>query len=206
MQPAHHADHAVDSRHATLELLEGLERIVHRGGEVSLYRCALAAVQARAGAITDARRTLDALAADGYPFRGATVALAMAELAEAAEVAGHAETAAHVLAEMAPYSGHIAATATGINRPLDQALAQAALATGDTTLAEEYAASAVSASRHRNTPVFLCRELVFLAAARRRAGRRTRRSNTGRRGSHLAEDVGALVVLADLERYGLSRT
>ena len=198
--------HRLTSRDA--DLLEAIESTVNRGGEVSLYQCALAAVQARTGAITDARRTLDALRAGGYRVpRSYGWTLAMAELAEAAEVADDAGTAAHVLAEMAPYRGHIAATGTGINRPLDQALAQAALAAGDITIANDYAASAVSASRHRNTPVFLCRELAFLAAARRRAGSSKRDVRTLiDEAVTIAEDVGAPVVLADLERYGLTGT
>ena len=89
----------------------------------------------------------------------------MTELAEVAEVTGDAEIARHVLAECGRYSGRIAVSGTCVNRPFDQALAQAALAAGDADLAEEYASRAVAASRERETPVFLCRELVFLAEA-----------------------------------------
>ena len=76
----------------------------------------------------------------------------MAELAEAAEVTADTEAAAHVLSAVGPYSGSIAVGGSVINRPLDQALAQAALAIGDATLAEQYALRAVAASRQRTTP------------------------------------------------------
>ena len=189
-----------------VELLDGLERIVHRAADVSVYRCSLAAVRARAGALADAHRSLGALRSEGYHVpRGNTWAVAMAELAEAAEVAGDAETAAHVLAEIGPYSGNIAATASGINRPLDQALAQAALATGDAALAEGYALRAVAASRQRTTPVFLCRELVFLAQARRRAGASGQDVRPlVEEATTIAKRIGVRVVHADLHRYGLS--
>ena len=188
------------------ELLDGLERIVQHAGDVFVYRCSLAAVRARAGELADARRSLAALRSDRRSSpRGNTWAVAMAELAEAAEVVGDAETAAHVLAELSPYSGNIAATATGVNRPLDQALAQAALAVNDAALAEDHARRAVSASRQRDTPVYLARELVFLAEARRRSGASTDgvRSLVGEART-IAEGVGVVVALDDLRRYRLA--
>jgi DNA-binding SARP family transcriptional activator len=188
-----------------VELVGPLEQTVHHGGDVSVYRCALAAVQARVGAVAEARRSLATLRSDGFRVpRGYAWALAMAELAEAAEVAADAATGAYVLSEIGPYSGRIATTGSGINRPLDQALAQAALASGDITLAEEYARRAVSASRQRATPVFLCRELVFLAEARRRAGASVRDVRPlVDEARTIANRVGGRVVLVDLERYAL---
>jgi hypothetical protein len=92
-----------------------------------------------------------------------------------------------------------------INRPLDQALAQAALATGDAALAEQYALRAVAASRQQTTPVFLCRELVFLARARRHAGAAVNDVlPLVEEATTIAEGIGARVVLADLERYELA--
>ena len=135
------------------------------------YHRLLAAVQARMGSTTDALDTLVRLRADGFAIpENYPWALAMTELAEAADVAGDPDTARHVLAACKPYSGRIALSGACVNRPFDQALAQAALAVDDAGLAEHYAARAVTASRERNTPVYLCRELVFLAESRRRDG------------------------------------
>jgi class 3 adenylate cyclase/DNA-binding CsgD family transcriptional regulator len=183
-----------------VELLDALETIVHRrSSETSIYRCSLAAVQARAGHHADARHALSTLHADGYPIhKGYAWTLAMAELAEAAEVAGDPQAAAHVLREVGPYSGNVAVAGSGINRPLDQALAQAALATGEVTLAEQYALVAVSASRRRSTPVFLCRELVLLADAPIADVRPLIQEATT-----IAERLGVQIVRVDLDRYRL---
>jgi len=54
--------------------------------------------------------------------------------------------------------------------PIDLALAQAALTTGDAESGAGYADTAVRASRTRGTPLFLGRELIRLAEARRRLG------------------------------------
>ena len=49
-----------------VELLDATQSIVHRGGEVSVYRCCLAAIQARAGRLDDALGNLATLRSDGY--------------------------------------------------------------------------------------------------------------------------------------------
>ena len=114
------------------ELIEGSASVVERGGEVTVYRCTLAAMLARSGRVDDAIRSLAALRSEAYPVpRHFVWTTAMAELAEAAEVAGDPDTAAHVIGQASFCSGLIATTGGGINRPLDQALAQAALAVGD---------------------------------------------------------------------------
>ena len=130
--------------------------------------------------------------------------MAMTELAEAAEVAGDREAAAHALTECAPYSGLLAIAGPSPNRPFDQALAQAALAAGDTALAETYAAKAVAASRERGTPLYLARELVFLAEARCRNGVAAAAITAlVDEALALADRLGAPVVNVDVERYGL---
>ena len=71
-------------------------------------------------------------------------------------------------------------------------------------LAEDYASRAVAASRERRTPVFLCRELVFLAEARRRNGAsRGELRPLVEEACTIAEQIGARVVTVDIERYGL---
>ncbi|MGH9270285.1 MAG: hypothetical protein ACRDZ2_03335 [Ilumatobacteraceae bacterium] len=130
--------------------------------------------------------------------------MAVTELAEAAEVVGDRNVAAHVLAVAGPYSGRIAVSGPSPNRPFDQALAQAALAGDDPAAAAEFAARAVAASRRRDTPVFLVRELVFLAEERRRCGAteaEVRPLVAGAR--ELADRTGAMMATADIVRYGL---
>ena len=111
------------------------------------------------------------LCEEGFPIREIYPwSVAVTDLAEASEVAGQPEVAAHVLVVARPDSAGIAVSGPCLNRPFDQALAQAALAVGDNEAAVSYASRAVAASRQRQTPLFLVRELVFLAEARRRGG------------------------------------
>jgi hypothetical protein len=185
-------------------MLAALARTTPQGA-FSIARFTLPAVQARVGAIDEALRSLAALRADGYPMlRSHGWTMAMTELAEAAEVANDPEAAAHVIAECAPYSGRLAMAGPCPNRPFDQALAQAALGVGDAGLAERYATDAVAASRERGTPLYLARELVFLAEARHRVGGATSEIEPlVEEAVALADQLGAGVVLVDLERYGL---
>ena len=169
------------------------------------YRCSLAAIQARSGDAAAARDTLGALRAEDYPIREIYPwSIAVSDLAEAAEVVGDRAAAAHVLRVAAPYSGRIAASGPSPNRPFDQALAQAALATGDVRAAVAHATRAVEASRHRQTPIFLARELVFLAEARRRGGD-TAVGPLVREALEIAAPLGAKIVTDDVDRYGLRR-
>ncbi len=186
------------------ELVARFERAAARSTD-AWYRCSLAAVQARSGRIADALATMGGLRQEGFPLREIYPwSIAVTDLAEAAEVAGEPAVAAHVLAVAQPYSGRIAVSGPCLNRPFDQALAQAALATGDTRAAASYASRAVTASRQRDTPVFLVRELVFLAEARRRDRDPTSAIRAlVREALTVAERLGAGVVAADVERYGL---
>ena len=53
---------------------------------------------------------------------------------------------------------------------VDRIRALLRLASGDPAGAAELAADAVAASRRRRTPIFLARELIVLAAAKRQLG------------------------------------
>jgi hypothetical protein len=89
-------------------------------------------------------------------------------------------------------------------RPIDQVLAQAALATGDTSRAEAHAARSVAASRRNGTPAFLARALVFLAEARCRRGAPAGEVRPlVREALEVAEQLGIRVVTVDIERFGL---
>ena len=186
------------------ELLARYSRAASRSPE-PWYRCSLAAIQARSGRLDDARATLDVLRDEGFPIRQIYPwSVAVSDLAEAAEVTSEAPVAAHVLQVAAPYTGRIAVGGPFPGRPFDQVLAQASLAVGDPDAACAYAGRAVGASRLRTTPVFLARELVFLAEARRRAGA-TRKDVRPlvEEAMAIAERIGARIVVVDIDRYGL---
>jgi hypothetical protein len=90
--------------------------------------------------------------------------------------------------------------------PVDFALAQVALTVGDDELAEMRAAKAATASRARNTPVFLGRELLVMAEARRRFGDRDGRiAPLVDEALTIADRHGAHVITQDARRYGLAR-
>jgi hypothetical protein len=180
-------------------------RAARSTGSFATTRFMVAAAMARSGSTGTAQAMLADLRGDAYRMSGGWAwSVAMSELAEAAEVVGDADAAAYVLAECSAYGGRITRSGPFCDRPFDQALAQAALAVGDSEQAARHAAAAVSASRKRNTPLFLARELVFLAEARRRRGtpERELRALVGE-ASALADRFGARVVAVDIERYGL---
>lgn len=186
------------------ELVARFQRAALRSSD-AWYRCSLAAVQARSGQTASARDTLDGLREEGFPVREIYPwSIAVTDLAEAAEVAGDTAVARHVATVARPYSGRIAVSGPCANRTFDQALAQAALGAGEARAAASYASRAVDASRRRGTPAFLVRELVFLAEARRRDdGSAASIRPLVVEALSLAEQLGADVVQADVERYGL---
>ena len=88
------------------ELVPLIEPIAGGDGEVSVYRCSLAAALARAGRLDEARDVLDMFRSEGYPVsESMTWTCSMSELAEAAEIVGDRETAALVLAQADRYHG-----------------------------------------------------------------------------------------------------
>jgi DNA-binding CsgD family transcriptional regulator len=187
------------------ESIAVIQRGVSAGGDTTVFRAVLAAAQARAGFIDDARQTLTALRAASYQVsEGYGWAHAMSELAEASDLIGDMEAGAHVLSVCSPYVGRIVVAGSTVARPVDQALAQAALAVGDVARATEFAGRAVADSRGWNAPAFLARNLVFLAEARRRGGASpTEVQRLVREALAIAEPIGARVVSVDVERYGL---
>jgi hypothetical protein len=180
-------------------------RAVRSTGSFAGHRFRIAAALARIGSTSEAQTMLTDLRAEAYRMQGGWGwSAAMSELAEAAEVVDDTDAAAYVLAECSAYTGGITRSGTFCERPFDQALAQAALAVGSSELAERYAAAAVAASRKRNTPLFLARELVFLAEARRRSGATEAELRPlVAEAAALADRCGARVVTVDVERYGL---
>ena len=87
---------------------------------------------------------------------------------------------------------------------VDLALAQLALAAEDWSGAERFASHAVTASRARDTPIFLGRELVRLAAARTRLGAAIDAIEPiVAEAVALAERTGADLIRQEAMRYGL---
>jgi hypothetical protein len=186
------------------ELVPRFERAATRSTD-GWYRCSLAAFRARCGRLDEARATIGELRDEGFPIRRIYPwSVAVSDLSEAAEVVGEPDVARHVLASAQAYTGRIAVSGPCPNRPFDQVLAQASLAVGDSAAAVDFASRAVAASRHRQTPLFLVRELIFLAEARRREGdpRSTIRPLVGE-ALTIADRLGAHIVRAEIDRYGL---
>jgi hypothetical protein len=163
------------------------------------YRTALAAAYAFTGRLEAARAVVDGFARDG--FRGVRRNVLwltdMAALAEATERIGDADAAGAIADLLRPFAGRIAAIPATVVSTVDLVLAQMALVAGDAEAAERAATDAVVASRGRRTSVFLGRELVRLAVARRRLGR-----------SHdeVSDLVGEALAISDRTGAALIRT
>lgn len=129
----------------------------------------------------------------------------MAMLCETAEMTADAEAAAALVTLLRPHSGSLAANSILVFAPIDLALSQAALTAGDAEQAETFAANAVAASRQRNTPIFLGRELVRLAEARRRRGRdHDEIRPLVDEALELANRTGAVLIRREADHYGLA--
>jgi hypothetical protein len=90
-------------------------------------------------------------------------------------------------------------------RPIDQVLAQAALACGDVIRSESHASRSVAASRRNGTPALLARDLVFLAESRRRLGAPSDEVRPlVREALEIADLLGVRIVTVDIERFGLA--
>jgi len=101
-------------------------------------------------------------------------------------------------------TGRIAANAIVTFAPIDLALCQAALTTGDADLAAAHADTAVRASRTRGTPIFLGRELIRLAEARRRLGAtHDEISPLVREARDIADRTGATLIHAEAAHYDI---
>ena len=126
-------------------------------------------------------------------------------LADAVEILGDTAVAAVLRERLTPFAGSIVNFAAGVSRPTDQALAQLALVLGDLDGAAAAATRAVAASRTRKTPLFLGRELVLLATARRRAGAPEREIlPLVEEAQQIADATGAHLIDQEIARYGLS--
>ncbi len=167
----------------------------------------LAHALARAGRLDDAAAVVHALSVhndDDTPSSGQLFE-ANELLADAVELLGDRAVAAVLRERIAPFAGRIANTSACVTRPFDQALAQLALVLDDLDGAADAATRAIAASRARNTPIFLGRELVLLATARRRAGAPEHEIlPLVEEAQQIADATGAHLIHQEIARYGLS--
>ena len=189
-----------------VELLPFIEQAVaeqpnHRG-----YVAALARALARAGRLDEAADVLHGLAVHNYDMpHNVNWFIGTDQLADAVEILGDTAVAAILRERLTPFAGSIVNFAGGVSRPIDQALAQLALVLDDLDGAAAAATRAVAASRTRKTPIFLGRELVLLATARRRAGAPEREIlPLVKEAQQIADATGAHLIDQEIARYGLS--
>lgn len=187
------------------ELLPLLTPAVDQPGIGDIYQAALAAALAHVGEVDESRAILSKFADTAFSgvARNFSWLASLVALAEAAELTNDVEAARTIIGLLGPFTERIAELPQCVVGPVDLAIAQCALTLNAVTMADEAARRAVDASRARNTPIFLGRELVRLAAARVRAG-------DGDVDELLAEAAaignatGAQLIAADLERYDLA--
>jgi hypothetical protein len=184
-------------------------RVLREPGIDDYLRCIAMLGQLQAGDADEPRRLLTELAATNFDTvrRNFLWSVKVAILCEGAEKTGYAPAAARLAELLGGLSGRIAANSIVTFAPIDLALCQAALTIGDADLAAAHADAAVRASRARRTPLFLGRELIRLAEARRRLG-----ANNGeisplvREALDIADRTGAALIHAEAAHYDLHAT
>jgi tetratricopeptide (TPR) repeat protein len=170
------------------------------------YRTVLAAAYAFSGQLQEARSILTAFLSKNFcEVRRTQLWLTdMTSLAETADVLGHQAAAAAIAEQLHPFTGRIAALPATVVSTVDLVLAQMALVTGDQDRARQLAEQAISASRKRETPIFLGRELLRLAAARQHLGEsRDATHNLVHEALAIADRTGAALIQHEARRLGL---
>ena len=188
------------------ELIPLLEAATDHPAFGGSYQAVLASAYAFAGQLDDARSILTTFSSNDFRNvrRNQLWLTDMTSLAETADILGHRAAAAAIAEQLNPFAGRIAALPATVVSTVDFVLAQMALVTGDHHRARQHAEHAVSASRQRNTPVFLGRELLRLAAARQRLGESaddTRDLVT--EALAIADRTGATLIEHEAHRLGL---
>ncbi len=183
------------------------EAMAQPGGVGPAYRPILAVAYTQARRADDARAIVDDFSASRFASlpRNFQWLVHMVLLAAAVEWADRPAAARAVGELLEPFSGRIADLPQTAVAPVDLALAQAALASGQGARAAYFASKAVEASRRRETPIFLGRELVRLAEARRRAG--ASGSEVRRivaEAVDIADRTGAHLIRQEAKRYQLA--
>ena len=131
---------------------------------------------ARASALTgdrsNARTLLDQANRRGFAPMYAVLggASPLSRWAEVAALVEDVPAAAELGRLLEPLAGRLVDNGSFVSDTIDRIRALLRLTVGNPADAAEIAAAAVAASRRRQTPLFLGRELIVLAAARQRAG------------------------------------
>jgi tetratricopeptide (TPR) repeat protein len=170
------------------------------------YQAVLAAAYAVAGRLEDARSILTAISSNDYRDvrRNQLWLTDMTSLAETAEILGHRAAATAIAEQLQPFAGRIAALSATVVTTIDLVLAQMALITGDHRRARQSAEQAISSSRERNTPLFLGRELLRLAAARQHLGEAANATHDlVDEALAIADRTGATLIRHEAQRLGL---
>jgi hypothetical protein len=170
------------------------------------YQAVLAAAYAFAGRLDDACSILTTVSSNDFRDvrRNQLWLTDMTSLAETADILGHQAAAAAIAEQLQPFAGRIAALSATVVTTIDLVLAQMALITGDHRRAGQSAEQAVSASRERNTPLFLGRELLRLAAARQHLGEAVNATHDlVHEALAIADRTGATLIRHEAQRLGL---
>jgi hypothetical protein len=184
-------------------------RLVREPGIDDYLRCIVMLGQLQAGDTDTPRRLLSELAATNFAAirRNFLWSVKTAILCEVAEKTGHAPAAARLAELLGGQPGRIAANTVVTFAPIDLALSQAALTKGDAHSAAAHADAAVRASRRRGTPLFLARELIRLAEARRRLGASDHEIGPlVREALDIADRTDATLIHAEAAHYDLDAT
>jgi hypothetical protein len=193
-------------RHKEGRLAE-LTALMESGSELPVYAAARALAYSHSGRPADASAVLRPFVDGGFTWHRNSMQwlAAMVLLCETIEMTGDLAAAKLLGPLLEPYSGRIADQPTVVMAPVDFALAQLALASGDPERADVLASKAARASRARNTPIFLGRELLLSAEARRRFGDRDGQiTPLVAEALAIADRHGAHLITQDAQRYGLS--
>jgi DNA-binding NarL/FixJ family response regulator len=137
-----------------------------------LLEAILARAWARRGQPSRARELLDRVRRDGFPpmYSPRGGAMTICCWAEAAAIVDDSSAADELGRTLEPLAGRLVESGALVWDTIDRVRALLRLVSGEPARAAEIAASAVAASRRRRTPIFLARELIVLAAAKRRIG------------------------------------
>jgi tetratricopeptide (TPR) repeat protein len=134
-----------------------------------------------------------------------TGATALARFAEVADACGDVDAAEELLEVLQPLAGDLADDGPTLWCSIDHSRALLLLTTGDAEAAATAAEGAVEASRRRGTTIFLARELLVLARARRDLGAAPDDVRPLlAEASAIADDTGAGLVRLDAARFDLA--
>jgi hypothetical protein len=156
-------------RHAQGRLRELVAGIERSGAPALPGMKALA--YAHDGRFDDATSILRTLSRSGYIGQtvNPTWLVNAILLAETALLTGEIDVGHELLEVLTPYSGTLS-SGLAVEGPVDLALSQVALVTGDAKRADEFAGYLVDVARTWGTPIYLGRALVMQAGARVVAG------------------------------------